>query len=199
MKARDNPYRSEQVLKIRYRFQTGTLGETLARLEQLGFRAAIVGPEGSGKTTLLEDLQEPLAAQGRRLHWFRLTREFPRFSSSRQLRLKQGFTRNDIILFDGAEVLGWFRFQWFRRQTRRAGGLIITTHRPGYLPTLLRTKTSPKLLKEILSTLDPHAAPADVSSLFHRNQGNLREALREMYDVRIDGRRKEERFKGPKL
>lgn len=179
MKARENPYRSEQILKVRYRFQNTTRPEVLARLQQLGCRAAIVGPEGSGKTTLLEDLQESLTAGGRQIHWFRLTREFPRLR-----RIQQGFTQNDILLFDGAEILGWSRFQWFRWQTRQAGGLIITTHQPGYLPTLLRTETSPGLLEEILAALDPQAASADIPSLFHRNRGNLREALREMYEIR---------------
>jgi len=184
VKARNNPYRSDRVLGIRYRFQAADMDEFLLRLENHGYRGAIVGPEGSGKTTLLEDLQAPLRKRGKSICWFRLTLEFPRFSAEEQRRIQHGFQRDEIILLDGAETLGWLPFQWFRFQTRKAGGLIITAHKPGYLATLLKTRTSAPLLGSIMSDLDPQA-PADLAEgLFLKYRGNLREALREMYDLR---------------
>ena len=49
---------------IRYRPVNTTFDQILARLHELNYRAAIIGPEGSGKTTLLEDLQQMLQEKG---------------------------------------------------------------------------------------------------------------------------------------
>ena len=59
----DNPFASHRVEGLAYR-RTGFDLEGLSRrLEELGGRAAIVGPEGSGKTTLLEDLATTLPGE----------------------------------------------------------------------------------------------------------------------------------------
>src|SRR5687768_9283988 len=79
MRARDNPFSTDRVLKIRYRPRGWTWDGLLARLASLDYRAAIVGPEGRGKTTLLQDLEPHLTARGFGVKHLRLTRERPSF------------------------------------------------------------------------------------------------------------------------
>ena len=62
MKARDNPFSVERLHAVRYRTKEATFDEILQRLDEMNYRAAIVGPEGSGKTTLLGNLQDALTA-----------------------------------------------------------------------------------------------------------------------------------------
>ncbi|HYN20696.1 MAG TPA: hypothetical protein VE078_07040, partial [Thermoanaerobaculia bacterium] len=87
---------------------------------------------------------------------------------------------DDFVLLDGADLLGplsWLRVRWC---CRRAGGLVITSHRPGLLPTLLECETTPELLAEIVNELAGEST--QVEELFARHRGNLRTALRDMYD-----------------
>jgi len=62
--------------------------------------------------------------------------------------------------------------------------LIITVHRPSRLPTLLRTTTTPQLLQQITNELlsGNTPPPARIEELYATHRGNLREALRELYD-----------------
>ena len=91
-----------------------------------------------------------------------------------------------ILLLDGAEQMGRWAWRRFERRTRGGGGLIITTHRHGRLPTLLTCETTPDLLGDVMRELLPDApalSAATTRDLFLRHRGNLREALRELYDV----------------
>jgi hypothetical protein len=192
VKARENPFRSARVRSaIRYAAPAADPDASragavalLARLESLGCRAAIVGPHGSGKTTLLEDLAHVLADRGRSVIHLRLDTEGPRLPRQWPV-VARGLGAGDVVCVDGAEQLGrmaWLRLRW---QVRRATGLIITTHRPGRLPTLVACTTSPALLERIIGRLSPDGrieAPA-IAGLFARHHGNVREALRELYDV----------------
>ena len=181
MKARDNPFSTDRVLRIRYRPQGWTWDKLLDRLAQLDYRGAIVGPEGRGKTTLLEDLGERLA-QGFGVRHLRLTRERPTFDRPFLRDFFHGLSDRDVILFDGAEQLG--RLAWWRfvRRSRRARGLVITSHRPGLLPTLVECETNVPLLRGIVADLHPGGSEEAAEELFTRHSGNVREALRELYD-----------------
>lgn len=181
MRARDNPFSSERVLRVRYQPQGWTWDELLNRLRALRFRAAIVGPKGSGKTTLLEDLAGLLSDRGYVTRHCRLTTENRSFGVADWRRITSHLGPRDIVLLDGCEQLSWIRWHHFRLATHGAGGLIVTTHFPGRLPTLLRTTTSPMLLAQILRQLTVER-PADMDDLHARHRGNLREAIRELYD-----------------
>jgi hypothetical protein len=193
LRARDNPFRSERVLQVRYRLAGITWTELLGRCAALNYRAALIGPHGSGKTTLLEDLEPRLREQGFGPRFIRLDEETPRFAPGAIRRLFAGMAATDILLFDGAEQLSLPAWCWFNWQARRYGGLIITTHRAGRLPTLFECKTSPQLLTEIAAVL--LESPCELlqetaGALFRKHRGNLREALREWYDRESESRGK---------
>jgi hypothetical protein len=206
VKARNNPFRVARVLSaIRYELPAGNGDDDcgddyrsdngrnggavslLPRLEALRYRAAIVGPHGSGKTTLLEDLEGVLAERGFRITHVRLDTDDPRLPREWRSSARH-FNAGDIVCLDGAEQLGPVAWLRFRRRVRRAGGLIITTHKPGRLATLIECTTSVSLLHRIIQRLapdthdSPFAAPP-AAELFARHRGNLRDALRELYDV----------------
>src|SRR5439155_10501506 len=101
-------------------------------------------------------------------------RDFP-------LKLLRGVSASDIVIVDGAEQLSWFRWQSLRIRARNAGGLIITTHTSGRLQRLLETRTSPALLKHLVLQLSND--PFDCDALFARHRGNIRDGLRDLYDL----------------
>lgn len=148
----------------------------LSRLESLGRRAAIVGPHGSGKTTLLEDLGARLEAQGWRVQYLRL------HADRRSLPSLPKVDDRVFLLCDGAEqlrILDWIRLRWC---AARAGGLAITTHRAGRLPTLHRCETTPALLREVAGSLGATLTEVESTMLWVRHAGNLRDVIRELYD-----------------
>ncbi len=186
MKARDNPFKTDRVLGVRYRLRGGTWEELLARLKTLDYRAAIVGPNGAGKTTLLEDLEPVLGGLGFRVRRLRLDRETRSFSRRFLSSLFAALDKRDLLLFDGAEQLSRFAWQRFKMQSKKAAGLVITSHRRGMLPTLIECATSSELLDEIIAELlagEPQSAREATEKLYARHNGNLRDALREMYDL----------------
>jgi hypothetical protein len=186
MRARDNPFAIDRVHQVRYRFLHTTWDDFLDRLAALDYRAALVGPDGSGKTTLLEDLDPYLRARNFDTKRLRLTREIRTFPRGFLKSFVAGLSDRDLVLFDGADHMKSLAWRRFERQTRKAGGLIIASHRPGLLPTLLECATTPALLAEILEELmgEEAAALADKANhLFEKHQGNIRDVLRGLYDV----------------
>lgn len=186
MKARDNPFSTDRVLRVRYKLCGVTWPGLWSRLESLNLRAAIVGPRGSGKTTLLEDLEPILHGKGYRPQRLRLDEENQSVHPDTLLRLKERLTSLDVVLLDGAEQLGWRAWRAFAAAANRAGGLVVTSHRPGRLPTLVRCRTDPRLLDAIVAELlaGVGRVPAlPIAELFQRHRGNLRDALRDLYDL----------------
>jgi hypothetical protein len=186
MRARENPFRTERVLSVRYRLQGISWSELLHRCETLHYRAALVGLRGSGKTTLLEDLESKLRERGFIIQALRLDRDHPRFEPEFLRQLIAGLSGREILMFDGAEQMNPFAWRRFKWRTRKAGGLIITTHRGSRLPTLWECRTSAPLLANIIGELlgaQGLAFLPNVNSLFQKHRGNLRDALRECYDL----------------
>ena len=189
MKARDNPFATDRVHRIRYRLAEQEWTALERKLCDWSRRGALVGPEGSGKTTLLEDIAARLQRDGWTTKWLRLTRERPRFAPAELKRFFAELGRRDVILFDGAEQLGGWAWRRFLRRSLPAGGLLITSHRTGLLPTLHSCSTSPQLLFDIVIELHPPAPEVSAAqlrdltdSLFISHRGNVRDALRALYD-----------------
>ncbi len=154
MNAAANPFRASRIEAFRYRFLESDWDGLLARLTAAGMRGAIVGPEGSGKTTLLEELGQRLGP--------------------------------DVMLFDGADLLTAREWRRVVRDSARAGGLVVTAHREGLLPTVLRTRTTPEILETAVVAASGEGCAhfgVSASELWTRHSGNIRDALRELYDV----------------
>lgn len=185
MRAGDNPFTVQKLRSIRYRLSGQTWDDLLERLASLDWRAAIVGPHGHGKTTLLEDLAPRLETRGFRVRSVLLHTGDRRLGPARSERLFHDLGPRDILCVDGAEQLGRWSWLSLRLRSRAAGGLLITSHRPGLLPTLLDCATTPELLEGIVRDLlgDETVARPDLEALFARHGGNVREALWELYDV----------------
>jgi energy-coupling factor transporter ATP-binding protein EcfA2 len=173
-----------RVLAIRYCLPGITWEDLLARLAGLGFRAALVGPNGSGKTTLLEDLAVRLEARGFRLRSVTLHEGDRRLAFDQERSLLADLTPRDCLLVDGAEQLAPREWKRIEHASRAGGGLVVTSHRAGLLPTLLQCETTPELLGEIIRMLagEESRAPSP-AELYARHRGNLREALRDLYDL----------------
>ncbi|OHB63014.1 MAG: hypothetical protein A2Y77_10715 [Planctomycetes bacterium RBG_13_62_9] len=186
MRPRDNPFNADRLDAVRYRPPQGTLDDILARLEELACRAAVVGPDGSGKTTLLHDLRQALERRGRRTRLIFIN-DASLFPAAVCRRLLSELTREEIVLLDGADLIGRSSWRLFRRHTiRHASGLIITAHRPGLFPTLIECATTPALLREIATELAPRSpliTPALLDDLYPRHHANLRACLRALYDL----------------
>lgn len=183
MRARDNPFVTERVHRIRYQFDGLTWDGFFERLAEMNYRGAIVGPEGSGKTTLLEDLELRLRQRRFTVLFLRLTQEQPRFSPDVRHVLAEKLNPETILLFDGAEQMSWWAWRSFVWRARRAGGLIISAHQEGLLPTLLKCRTNTELLAKIIrELLGDEVNFRDVDRLFHQHRGNVRDALRDLYD-----------------
>jgi len=176
MIARANPFAVSKILTIRYEPQSTTWDALLARLQLLGHRAAIVGPEGSGKTTLLEDLASHLS-QKFSIRWFALTEDSP-------IPAVSDIDPDHLVMVDGADRFGWLTWQKLLRKKTR--GLIVTTHTPVRLNTLIQCSTTPELLSWInYKLIGEHANEIEALSdrLFRKHRGNLRDVLRDLYDV----------------
>jgi hypothetical protein len=186
MRARDNPFAVHRLHALRYRLGNGGWDVLLGRLRELAGRAAIVGPEGSGKTLLLEELAGRLAATGLAPRILTLTK------GERRLRrdergLVAGAGPGEILLVDGADELSFLAWSSLVRASRAAAGLVVTTHRPGLLPTLWTCSTSAELLADLVRELLGEEAAAALAPrlavLFTEHAGNLRAALRALYDL----------------
>lgn len=181
MKARENPFAVDRVLQWRYRPQGWDWPWLLQRLDQLRYRAAILGPEGSGKTTLLEDLRPHLHALGYQACWLQLTSQQRHLDIAQRAMLSPLGAR-DVLLLDGAEQMGRWRWWWLRYRSRRWGGLIVTSHQPGLLPTLVQTASSAEVFRQMVQhLLDGAEVPSDLEDVLREEGGNLRGALRRLY------------------
>jgi hypothetical protein len=186
MRACDNPFRSERVLQVRYQLQGATWEDLLARWQERQRRGAIIGPHGTGKTTLLESVEPRLREQGLDTRFLRLNTEQRELAPGLLNQICASLTPSVVLLLDGAEQMSALAWRWFLWRTRRAGGLLITTHQAGRLPTVWECRTSATLLAEIAARLlavEPAAVQERAEELFQKHRGNLRDALREWYDL----------------
>ncbi len=185
MRARDNPFRVEQIHRLSFRPQGFSWSDILCRLKGFEYRAAVVGAEGTGKTTFLDHLAPRLETIGFAPKYVRVG-----------LDCGNAFLLNDlfptlpphtILLVDGTESLNRFAWMRFQRSTERFAGCIVTLHAKGRMPTLIETATNNLLFRELVQELVgeevAQEAAGELDRLFAACRGNVREALRSCYDA----------------
>ncbi len=179
-RAADNPFAAGHIENLRFRSDAFDLASLLDRLEHLDWRAAIIGPQGSGKTTLLEALAAEI---GSTAHLVSLPGDCCRPDPTIHQQLPRTISVSDLVLLDSAGQLGWITWRWLSRHWQR---VVITSHRPGRLPTLVECHTSPRLLAELVGELTPkHASRLEpmLPGLFEQHGGDIRQCFRELYDL----------------
>lgn len=186
MRPVDNPFRAECLQDISYIFQDGGMAAFFRRLHSVGERAAIVGARGTGKTTLLNSIDAAFAENGRATCRI-FVNEGNRHEVVGDIKsLLEKVRTDEVVLLDGAEQLSWWQWKRFLFYSRHAAGLLITCHHAGRLPCILQTTGSPELLDELVNMLTGREVRVtDVFStvLYQKHEGNIREALRELYDI----------------
>jgi hypothetical protein len=178
---------------LEFRFADGESADTLVqRLRNHGWWGEIVGPHGAGKSTLLATLEPVLAAAGRTIHTIALhtgRRHLPRGFLSSALSSSAA-----LVIVDGYEQLRWLDRAWLKYRCRRAAvGLLVTTHVPAGLPTLVHLSPGLALVEELVATLSERAAtpvtPADADACFACHGSNVREVFFDLYDLHERKRR----------
>ena len=165
-------------------------GESLEQIAERfaagGFRGALVGPHGRGKSTLMRALSAlPLPGDGHDpdRRWIQAQADGSHRAGLHALLRRRG----GVLMVDGYDLLGWRDRLAVRRQPR----VLVTSHRPTRLPTLLRCETSPALLARLVGRLSAESleqlGDAGVDRLFSDHGGNVRDALRALYDRVADG------------
>ncbi len=190
-----------------FRFPAGESAEQLvARLATNGWWGEIVGPHGCGKSTLLAALLPALRDAGCSIRVITLRdgqRRLPRGwhaqspsdgRGKRELRRPrpsldaQGrATPPCILVIDGYEQLGWLQRLLLKRRCRRAAaGLLVTSHSPTGLPTLITLAPDLPLIQQLVATLCERAAtritPADVVASHAGRGSNVRDIFFDLYD-----------------
>ncbi|MFN2385335.1 MAG: hypothetical protein ABR576_03455 [Thermoanaerobaculia bacterium] len=184
MLARENPFAVHRVLGIRYRMPEEHWAALDARLAALGSRGAIVGPPGRGKTTLLEALSARWTARGLRVRALGRP-DGRRGLAAEQEALLASLSSGELVTLDSAEALSSGAWRRVLTATRAAAGFVIATHPPARLPVLAEPETTPALLSDIVEQLAGPEVAARLpppGELFARHGGNVRTALRELYD-----------------
>ena len=183
LRAKDNPFAVDRIQQIRYEASEESWESLLTRLAAMDYRGAIVGPCGSGKTTLCETLQSRLQQDGLQTQALFVSLDIHMTWQDMQAVLARPY---DVLLVDGADHLPYWTWHRLKRRVlSRKRGLIVTTHQPGLLATWHECRPSPALLERIVTRLAPdHVIPkAQFNDLYDRCQGNIRDALRQLYDL----------------
>ena len=184
MRPRENPFRVDRLHSLQFRPQGFGWDDLLIRLAELDFKASIVGDDGSGKSTMLVELGERLEALGLSTRSICISGGARSFPEGVLRELERDLKADEIVLFDGGDHLGAIAWRRFRIRIRRARGIVITNHRESRLPTLVKTQTSPALLRDLVTELAPeNGLPSEeLQTLFDSSNGNLRDAMRALYD-----------------
>jgi hypothetical protein len=185
----ENPFctRRTRPGAMRYLFPPGASAEALLiDLERLGWRGAIVGPHGAGKSALLATLLTAVERGGRRVALLTLRDSRRRLPTGWREAL--GEASPALLAMDGYEQLGrTARFLLDRTCRRRGWGLLVTSHGPVGLPTLVRVEPDVETARRVVAALlgdEPGlVSPDEVAACFRQHDGNLREMLFALYDL----------------
>ena len=191
MRARDNPFCAERIDRIAYIPVAAVVEDLVSKIEQMNFRGAITGPRGAGKTTLLGGLKSRFKEKSFTVKTIFVNDTTP-FTKDRRKEFIVGLTCGELVFLDGAEQLGTIGWRRFKRQVlESAAGLVITSHKPGLLETIIECSTTPGLFLEIVSQLTGEGFPLDEKQLieiYDHHKGNIRNCLRQLYDICAEGK-----------
>jgi len=181
-----------------FHFNHGESAEHLvAKLAAQQWRGAIIGAHGSGKSTLLEALKPALAASARSIRAISL------HDGQRRLpRLFLGTCKceaNPLFVIDGYEQLGWTAQLLLLRRCRLIGaGLLVTSHQPVHLPTLVQLTPDRQLVEQLVDDLCAEVSTtitrAAIAASHACHGSNVREILFDLYDRHEERRRKANSF-----
>lgn len=181
VKPSDNPFRSTAVDALNYHAAGGeSLEQIEAQLSGLNYRAAILGPHGHGKSTLMRHLVgRPLPTNIRSSITIQVAADGTNTAAVRVALTQPA----DVLLWiDGYDLLS-ARLRW---ALRRRPYVVVTSHRKTALPTLICRETSPMLLGQLIDRLSPAVRfmidETQLNDLNAEHHGNVRDALRELYD-----------------
>ena len=173
---------------IDFVFEKGkSLPQLVDSLEAHGWHGQIIGRHGTGKSTLLAALAPVIEARGRLVKSITLVagqRQLPRdFITS--LRLTAGL---GVAAVDGVEQLHFWNRWLLRGFCRRHGaGLVVASHRSAHLPALYETALDEarawRVVQRLQDGFPPRIEFGDLTARLAQHQGNLREALFDLYDL----------------
>jgi hypothetical protein len=173
---------------IDFVFEQGkSLEQLVDALEANGWRGQITGGHGTGKSTLLAALTPAIECRGRRVKSITLVagqRHLPRaFLAS--LRFSAGL---GVAVVDGVEQLHFWNRLSLKRFCRTHGaGLVVASHRSAHLRSLYETAVDEarawRVVERLQSGFPPWIKIGDLVQRLARHQGNLREALFDLYDL----------------
>ncbi|MCW5821749.1 MAG: hypothetical protein KIT34_03040 [Cyanobacteria bacterium TGS_CYA1] len=180
IKARHNPFATSRLESLEYRFENDSWDSFLDRLRSMNYQGALVGPEGVGKTTLLLELEKQLLNQGQKPLLIRLS------GGRRNMPTSFWLCKNnlaDVVLIDSAENLPWWQFQLLKLKCKiHSFGLVVTAHKEGLLPTLIRCRTSFDQFADLSEKLVGSKLEKQVLySIYSKTRGNIRLAFLELY------------------
>ena len=175
-RARDNPFAVHRVLRERY------------RLSALG----VAGAHGAARAARLARRDRGTARE-RQDHAARRSR---RPAGSTGLARSTGCGSTPTSDDSASRRMGRGRLRAVRRRRAversrlaalarragRAGGLVITTHRAGRLPAVAPLRNVPRAVARPGRVARRAAVRRECGELHARHDGNLRAALRELYD-----------------
>ena len=189
---RPNPFATRYIASARLlpRDEQGgvlNLASLVARLDALGGSGAIVGPHGTGKSTVLSHLGDFIATGKRPVARVRLRsrRDIP--AAVRSVRKA---SRDGLLCIDSWELLGFAGRAVVRGLARVRGvGLLVTSHGPAGLPTLISCRGTRALLGALVGELPDHdewfgrtIVAADLDAALGAANGDVRQALDRLYD-----------------
>ena len=173
---------------IDFVFEQGrSLSQLVDSLQRNAWRGQIIGRHGTGKSTLLTALTPAIEGRGRMVKSITLVagqRHLPReFKTA--LRLTAGL---GVAAVDGVEQLRGFSRLLLKRFCQAHGvGLVVASHRSARLPSLYETTVDEgrawKVVQRLQDGFCPRIEFSDLTARLAERQGNLREALFDLYDL----------------
>ncbi|WP_425398429.1 hypothetical protein [Aeoliella sp.] len=156
-----------------------------SKLASQGWRGQIVGPHGVGKSTLLRALEREATRLGWR--WVEVALHSDRKPSLARL-LPTRLDQSALLVVDGFEQLHTLERLLVRWHCWRSGaGLLVTTHRPFRLPTLLEISpdepSAVAVFEQVTSGADTQVTKHDALVAFNACNRDMRQMFDRLYDL----------------